>query len=108
MNANERLLENLMIDRTQETIRSFAAARYIATKGRITEKAKVAIAAPIINPIAGITTRFVNKAMMENLLKYKRVNGSVPIWALIETAMNKIKYFKNRFLTCHFSINEFI
>ena len=79
MNANERLPENLIIDRAQETIRSFAAAKYIATKGRKTENAKVAIAAPIIIPIAGITIRFVNKAIIENLLKYNSVNGSVPI-----------------------------
>ena len=65
------------------------------------EKVNVTIANPIIKPIVGITKRFVNNAMTENLLKYRKVKGSVPICALNDTPVNRRRYFVNLFLMFH-------
>jgi len=61
----------------------------------IDEKKRVTIAAAIIKPMLGITRKFASKAIIENLLKYRRVNGNVPICALTETPQNSRMYLRD-------------
>ena len=62
--------------------------------GMIEEKKSVTIDAAIIKPMLGITRKFASNAIIENLLKYKRVKGNVPICALNDTAQNNKRYLE--------------
>ena len=72
------LPEKLTIPKSKYASRSFAEANAEATNG-IKEKVSVAIPILKINPIKGMTARFANNAMIDNLPKYNSVNGNVPI-----------------------------